>query len=100
MCLRNYVSYSCPESHTLLDNITPFVLCKNAQHHPIPVLCAYIVDYEKQSEELCLEYLMREHRKTGLKVKQDWNETWPGGSRWTGYRGVGGRDIWKDEFAQ
>ena len=103
MCFRNYIEYSCPSLHTLINSVHPFTLCELAQHYPIPHQCAVVIDISEVSDEWCIDCWMREHDgkpKEGEDRRRVWNDRWPGGAQWSGYTGDNGRSIWRDDLPQ
>lgn len=80
------------------------MLCKLAQRHPIPHQCFELTNSLERRNEWCLDCWTQEHDgqnpRNGEQVKNMWDDRWRGGSRWTGYNGEHGRDVWRDDVPQ
>lgn len=101
MCIRNVVQYSCRSQHMVLSTYEPFTLCEKAEHYPIPRQCPDVENkVVHKSKAPCWRCAKNEPGRVGLKEDPDWNETWRGGSRWTGYHVGGGKDDWRDNIPQ
>lgn len=102
MCFRNYIEYSCPGLHILLNSMHPFTLCELAENHTIPRSCGTIIDLGEKSNDWCSDCWMREHNgiKNSREGKKVWDDRWRGGAKWSGYGGEVGRDVWTDDTPQ
>jgi hypothetical protein len=102
MCFRNGIQYSCPGNHLLLNTVDPFTLCRFAQACPIPRQCTRVIDRFENSDDWCLDCWSGEHegRELSGEGKRVWDDRWAGRSRWSGYGGDRGREVWREDVPQ